>query len=61
MHRLYTQGELCFPCVKQMAICVRGVGGLRVVDASVMLKVPVKMLSVIERLQISPVVGVRDS
>lgn len=31
------------------------------VDASVMLKVPVKMLSVIERLQISPVVGVRDS
>jgi hypothetical protein len=47
---------------------VRGVGGLRVADASVMqnmpgrhTKMPVKMLCVIERLHISPVGSVRDS
>jgi choline dehydrogenase-like flavoprotein len=48
-------------------LCVRGVGGLGVANASVMPKVPgrhteipVKMLNAIERLQISAVGGVRE-
>jgi choline dehydrogenase-like flavoprotein len=54
--------------VADVRLCVRGVGGLKVADASLMLKVLVghikmlvKMLSVIERLQISPVGSERDS
>jgi hypothetical protein len=43
--------------VADVRLCVRGVGGLRVADASVMSK----MLSAIERLQISPVGSERDS
>jgi hypothetical protein len=53
--------------VADRKLCVRGVGGLRVADASVMPKVlgghteiPVKMLNTIERPQINAVGGVRE-
>ena len=51
--------------VADVRLCMRRVGGLRVADASVMpcghTKMLVRMLSVIERLQISPVGSERDS
>lgn len=54
--------------VVDVKLCVRGLVGLKVADASVMLKVPgwhtkmpIKMPGAMERLQISPVGSERDS